>query len=352
MNTPKITIIFLCIFFIIINLSGISGCRGTLETKNPKILKLSGDLGVHDPVIIHQNDTYYVFCTGGGRGGVIPIRTSKDLHKWQLSGYVFERLPAWVNQEGISARDSWAPDISYYNGKYHLYYSVSSFGVNNSAIGLVTNKTLDPNSPDYKWEDQGLVVRSTPGETDWNAIDGNLVIKDKKNIWLCWGSFWSGIKMRRIDPETGKLSTEDTTLYSLCERERKGPQQTPPVEGAVEAPFIVRHGNYWYLFVSFDRCCQGARSTYKIMVGRSREVTGPYVDKEGKLMTKGGGSLVLQAKENAAIWAGPGHEAILQEPDGDYLVFHAYSIPDRGRSMLNISTIAWQDGWPHAAELE
>jgi len=341
--------------------SGISGCGTISEADKPKmisgfaeseVLELSGDLGVHDPVIIRKDDTYYVFCTGRARGwGIIPVRTSKDLRHWTLIGAVFERLPAWVSQEGIGARDAWAPDISYFNGKYHLYYSVSSFGSHNSAIGLVTNVTLDPNSPDYEWIDQGMVVRSND-EVDWNAIDGNIVVEDEENVWLSWGSFWSGIKMRRIDPATGKLPAKDTMLYSLCERERSGPHETPPVEGAVEAPFIVRHGKYWYLFVSFDFCCMGAESTYNIRVGRSKKVTGPYVDKKGVPMAKGGGSLVLQASQEAVKWAGPGHQAVLQEPEGDYLVFHAYSIPNRGRSMLNITKIVWEDGWPYVAELE
>jgi arabinan endo-1,5-alpha-L-arabinosidase len=315
------------------------------------MLKLEGQLGVHDPVIMREGDTYYIFSTGRGRGGIIPTKISKDLRNWKEIGCVFSSMPEWTRQEIPRSRDAWAPDISYFNGKYHLYYSVSSFGVNDSAIGLATNKTLDPNSPDYKWEDQGLVVRSASGETDWNAIDGNIAIEDANNIWLCWGSFWSGIKMRRIDPQTGKLSAKDTTLHSLCQRERSGSNQTPPSEGAVEAPFIIKHDKYWYLFVSFDFCCRGARSTYNVRVGRSREVTGPYFDKEDKSMVEGGGSVVIQAKENAVSWAGPGHQAVLQEPDGDYLVFHAYSIPNRGSSMLNISTMVWEEGWPKVAEL-
>ncbi len=346
MTAKRTPIIFCCFFVLIITLFVITGCSSTLETAAPEILGLEGDLGVHDPVIIRQDDTYYVFCTGRGGGGIIPIRTSKELRHWTISGCVFKELPAWVSQEGIRARDCWAPDISFYNGRYHLYYSVSTFGSQNSAIGLVSNISLDPNSPDYKWIDQGMVVRST-NEVNWNAIDGNLIIENEKNVWLCWGSFWGGIKMRRINPETGKFSNEDTTLYSLASRE-----QTSPTNGAIEAPFIIKHDKYWYLFVSFDRCCQGARSTYKIMVGRAQEVTGPYFDKEGKPMTEGGGTLVLQAVENAVKWAGPGHQAVLQEPKGDYLVFHAYSIPNRGRSMLNIATIVWEEGWPRVAQLE
>lgn len=313
------------------------------------MLELQGDLRVHDPVMMRQGDTFYIFCTGGGRrSGIIPIRCSKDLHNWQRCGSVFDRLPEWATQEIPEARGAWAPDISFFNGRYHIYYSVSTFGKNNSAIGLVTNKTLDPNSPDYKWEDQGRVLRSTEGRDDWNAIDGNLVLEGTDKAWLCWGSFWGGIKMRRIDRATGKFSREDTTLYSLASRPRAGAHQTPPTEGAIEAPFIVKHKDYWYLFVSFDFCCRGAKSTYKIMVGRAKSVTGPYVDREGKAMTKGGGTLVLEA--TTPDWRGPGHCAVVQDTSGDYLVFHAYH-GQTGRSELKISTIVWEDGWPKVSEL-
>lgn len=172
---------------------------------------------MHDTVLIKQDDTYYVF---GGRPGVgmIPVRTSKDLHHWTLSGYVFEKLPDWAIKEIPRARDPWAPDISYYNGKYHLYYSVSTFGSRNSAIGLATNLTLDPKSPKYKWVDEGMVLRSEQEKDDWNAIDPHLFIEDKHRVWLDWGSFWGGIKMKRIDPGTGKLSAKDTTVYSTARR--------------------------------------------------------------------------------------------------------------------------------------
>lgn len=330
-----------------------TGCCTTANSstqKVPKMLELQGDLRVHDPVMMRQGDTFYVFSTGGGRRrGIIPIRCSKDLHNWQRCGSVLDRLPEWATQEIPRARGAWAPDISFFNNRYHIYYSVSTFGRNNSAIGLVTNKTLDPNSPDYKWEDQGMVVRSREGETDWNAIDGNLVLEGKDKAWLCWGSFWGGIMMHRIDPKTGKFSDKDTTIYNLAARPRKSSHQTPPTEGAIEAPFIVKHKDYWYLFVSFDFCCRGARSTYRIMVGRSKKVTGPYVDKDGTAMTEGGGTELLAASEGGQ-WVGPGHCAVVQDISGDYLVFHTYH-GQTGRSELKISTIVWENGWPKVAEL-
>lgn len=343
------TVILLRCICLVGALAFASSCRARLATTEPEMLDLAGELWVHDPAIIRQGDTFYVFSTGGRRrGGILPIRQSKDLHRWVSCGSVFDRLPAWAAEEIPGTRGIWAPDISFFNGKYHLYYSVSTFGQNDSAIGLATNDTLDPDSPDYEWIDEGMVVRSRRGQDDWNAIDGNLVIESPSRIWLCWGSFWSGIKMKRVDPRTGKLSAEDTTLYALASRRNIGPLEGEAAPDAVEAPFLVKHGNYWYLFVSFDRCCQGVDSTYKIMAGRSKKVTGPYKDRQGRLMTEGAGSLVLQA--TTPNWRGPGHCAILQDVSGDYLVFHAYD-GRTGRAELKISTILWDQGWPRVAEL-
>ncbi len=326
----------------------ITGCSQSVAV-DPEMLELQGRLRVHDPVIIKEADTYYVFATGGRPGrGFIPVMTSPDMIHWEPGGNVFDELPEWAPIEIPGTRGIWAPDISYFNGLYHIYYSISTFGKNNSAIGLATNKTLNPESPDYEWIDHGMVVRSTSGIDDFNAIDANIAIEDKNNIWLSWGSFWGGIKMRKIDPETGMPSTEDTTVYSLCSRPRHGEQQTPPLQGAVEAPFIIKHGKYWYLFASFDLCCRGADSTYNIVVGRAKKITGPYVDKDGKSMLEGGGSVVIEA--TTPNWRGPGHCAVFSEKGTDYLVFHAYH-GETGRSELKISTLAWEKGWPMAAEL-
>jgi arabinan endo-1,5-alpha-L-arabinosidase len=312
-----------------------------------EMLSLEGDINpVHDPAVIKERNTYYVFCTGGRQGqGVIPVRTSTDMRTWKASGFVLESLPEWATQEIPMARNAWAPDISFYSGEYHLYYSVSSFGSRNSAIGLATTRTLDRESPDFKWIDRGMVVRSFQDKDDWNAIDPNLVIENPASVWLTWGSFWGGIKMRRVDPQTGKLSTTDITLHSLSSRPRE-----QPIGGSVEAPSIVRHGDYWYLFVSFDRCCRGAQSTYNVVVGRSREITGPYVDRAGKPMTEGGGTIVIEA--TTATWRGPGHQALLNDGGRDYMFFHAYFGEGRGRgSALQISTMIWEGGWPRVGAL-
>ena len=313
----------------------------------PEVLALTGDVApVHDPVVIREGRTYYLFSTGGRPGeGVLPIRTSRDMRHWTRSGFVFDALPAWARSEIPRARNAWAPDIARLNGRYHLYYSVSSFGSRNSAIGLATTPTLDPDDPAHRWRDEGMVLRSHEDRDDWNAIDPNLFIEDDRHVWLSWGSFWDGIKMRRVDPATGKLSTADATLHSLSRRSRE-----QPTGGSVEAPFIIRRGDAYYLFVSFDRCCRGADSTYKVMVGRSRTVTGPYVDRNGRSMLEGGGTIVVEAATDS--WRGAGHQAIFRDGDLDYLFFHAYFGPGRGRgSALQISTMVWEDGWPRVGRL-
>jgi arabinan endo-1,5-alpha-L-arabinosidase len=183
---------------------------------------------------------------------------------------------------------------------------------------------------------------------DFNAIDPNLVIEDRRNVWLCWGSFWGGIKMRRLDPETGKPSPTDPTLHTLASRPRSSPHQTPPVEGSIEAPTIVSRGGYWYLFASYDFCCRGTNSTYNVKVGRARNITGPYLDRTGKSLTEDGGTSVIGAA--TPNWRGAGHQTVFHDAGRDYLVFHAYD-GRTGQSRLQISTMVWEGGWPRVASL-
>jgi len=156
--------------------------------------------------------------------------------------------------------------------------------------------------------------------------------------------------MRRIDAATGKLAASDPTLYALASR-AKPENAEPPKPGlppnweAIEAPFIVRHRGFYYLFVSFDLCCRGIHSTYRIMVGRSHKVTGPYFDADNKQMLSGGGTQLLVGNTR---WLGPGGESILQKAGGNVMVFHAYDA-QTGRPALQVSTITWNGGWPHVA---
>ena len=298
-------------------------------------LEVTGDVdAVHDPVLIEEAGSFYLFSTGRG----IPIRCSDNLVNWSQCGAVFFGLPDWIREEVPAVGDLWAPDVSFFDGRYQVYYSASSFGDNRSAIGLATNPTLDPESPDYAWRDEGLVVKSEHSD-DWNAIDPNFVVDAGGQPWLAFGSFWSGIKLVELDPETRK-PVEDATLHALASRSSPG---------AVEAPFIVYREPYYYLFVSFDQCCQGVESTYNIRVGRSEGITGPYVDKEGVPMLEGGGTLL---KEGGARWKGTGHNAVFHHDGEDYLVYHAYDAEDHGRPYLRLEPLGWQDGWPRLGPLE
>jgi arabinan endo-1,5-alpha-L-arabinosidase len=322
-----------------------------LVAQEPRALPLSGDYPfTHDPSIAREGDTYYVFATTmKADEGQFPIRCSHDLLAWKLCGHVFDSIPAWIREASPSTRNLWAPDISYFEGKFHLYYAYSAFGVNTSGIALATNETLNPESPKYRWQDDGLVLKSTRAD-DYNAIDPNISFDKNGHPWLSFGSFWSGIKMRRIDAVTGKPSSADPKLYSLAARARPALPE-PPKPGlpadwqAIEAPFVVRHGDFYYLFVSFDLCCRGTRSNYRTMVGRAHRITGPYVDEQGKPMLEGGGTQLLAGNSR---WLGPGGESILQRPEGDIIVFHAYDAVT-GKPALQISTLTWKGGWPHAA---
>lgn len=322
-----------------------------LFAHDPVALKLSGDYaGTHDPSIAREGNHYYVFATGRAPGGgQFAIRCSENLTDWKHCGSVFDKMPDWIHQVSPKTRDLWAPDVSFFSGKYHLYYAFSSFGSNVSGIALATNETLDPNSPRYHWKDEGLVLQSTAAD-DFNAIDPNIVLDERGNPWLSFGSFWSGIKMRCLDAATGKLSTDDAQLYSLAARHKpENPEPTrpglPANWQAIEAPFIVHHGRYYYLFVSFDLCCRGIHSTYRTMVGRSKSVTGPYFGQGKRPMIDGGGIPLLIPNQR---WLGPGGESVLQRPEGDLIVFHGYDAIT-GKPALQISTLTWKHGWPHAA---
>lgn len=301
-----------------------------------------GDVYGHDPAIIEHEGIYYMFTTGRGVG----VRRSADLVRWENVGTVFAELPAWTREAVPAVRGSlWAPDISYFSGRYHLYYSVSSFGSQRSAIGLATSRTLDPADAAYGWEDHGPVVRSYPGVSTFNAIDPNLALDADGQPWLSWGSFWGGIKMRQVNPATGLLSESDTTLYSLAARRGTEANMGPDNDQSIEAPFIVRRGDYYYLFASYDMCCRGVRSTYNIRVGRSEAITGPYLDERGELMTRGGGDVVLAS---AGRVRGPGHNSVLVRGDEYFLVHHMYDSEDQGRSRIQIRPIMWIDDWPAA----
>jgi arabinan endo-1,5-alpha-L-arabinosidase len=313
----------------------LSSAAPLAQTQKSLLPDLQGDIrGVHDPSILKERGTYYVFSTRDG----IKIRCSADLTHWKQCGEVFSQLPSWAVNDVPGLKGLWAPDVSFFNGRYHVYYSASTFGSNRSRIGLATNSTLNPASDGYRWVDEGEVIGSEASD-DWNAIDPNVVLDAKGTPWLSFGSFWSGIKLRKLNPATGKLSSEDQKLYSIASRPR-----TKVLPGAIEAPAIYRRNGYYYLFVSFDFCCRGKDSTYNVRVGRSRQVTGPYVDRTGKSMMEGGGTIIVAGEGR---WRGPGHCAVFRDNGGEKLVYHAYDAEMDGAPTLRIEPLVWDsEGWP------
>lgn len=301
----------------------------------------STDISVHDPVMAKHGDTYYIFCTGMG----ISVFSSTDMKSWTREEPVFSQAPEWTQSVVPGFRGHiWAPDISFYDGKYYLYYSVSAFAKNTSAIGLVTNTTLDPRDPNFKWEDQGIVVQSVPNRDLWNAIDPNLVTDEDGYPWLTFGSFWEGLKMFKLVPNRKEMA-EPEEWYTVAKRSRSDfIDDKDPGDAALEAPFVFKKDDWYYLFVSWDYCCRGENSTYKVVVGRSKNVMGPFFDKDGKSMAEGGGSLVIEGDKN---WAGVGHNSAYTFDGKDYFVFHAYDMADNGRSKLKIADMTWDaNGWP------
>jgi len=295
--------------------------------------------GAPDPTGVAVTDAngetvYYVAATGRG----VQLLRSTDLVRWTPIGPVFDRpVPEWAAKAVPGTEGIWAPDLSAHGGRYYLYYSVSTFGSQRSVIGVAVNRTLDPSSPHYRWEDRGLVLESSKETSDHNAIDPALFV-DQEGRWrLFWGLHWTGLKVVDLDPSTGKPVPGAPILAVAARPDTKS--------GAIEAPFVTFHGGYYYLFVSWDGCCDGAKSTYKVMVGRSRAATGPYVDATGKPMLEGGGTLVLQGDER---WRGPGHNGLLTVGDRQYMVHHTYDVQHLdAQRILQVRPLTWtKDGWP------
>jgi arabinan endo-1,5-alpha-L-arabinosidase len=306
-------------------------------------LPLTGDISpVHDPTLVMEGGSAHLFSTSqvGQAPGLIHWRTSTDLLNWTRNGAVFTEMPAWASEEVPGTRGIWAPDISYVNGEFRLYYSVSRFGQNDSAIGLAVTKTLVRSDPRFGWVDRGLVFRSEPRD-DFNAIDPDLLVDGTGRHWLSFGSFWTGIKLIELDPMTGKPAGDDPRMYDLARRSSPG---------AIEAPTMIERNGWFYLFASFEFCCRGVDSTYYTVVGRAESPTGPFRDAEGRSMNEGGGRIFLHGDlDPTRRWIGPGHPAILSMGGADFVAYHAYDRNAAGRPTLRIQRVAWsEDGWPVA----
>lgn len=294
-------------------------------------MELLGDIQhVHDPALIAHEGKWHLFSTGNG----IPYRTSDDGVRWKYIREVFDDVPAWGKEAVPGVRNPWAPDISYRDGRFWLYYSLSTFGSQHSAIGLATNAT--PDSP--HWRDEGLVFASKRGDP-YNAIDPNVFQEKSGRLWLTFGSFWKGLFTVELNPKTGK-PLAGTTPRCLAAR---------PEGTAIEAAFLMERDGWVYLFAAADFCCRGAKSTYKTIVGRARSVEGPFVDKAGVPLTDGGGTVLTLAGPR---WRGPGHPGVVRVGKDDWLAVHAYDAQSNGIPTLRLEKLRWKGGWPERVVLE
>ena len=294
---------------------------------------LEGAIDIHDPSTVAVcNGNYYVFGTGRG----ISVLTSSNGFNWQHGGKVFDRIPDSVKQfvPQNDGQGVWAPDIIKLDGEYFLYYSISFWGQYISAVGLLTNPTLDPNAPNFKWTDRGMVVHSSEGE-DLNAIDPGVIHAPDGTLWICYGSYHGNIELVELNPKTGLRIATNSPVTIIANQS--------------EAADIIFHDRNYFLFVNHNGCCQGTNSTYNIRVGRSPKITGPYFDRFGEPMTQGGGSLFL-ASENTHI--GPGHFGLLLDDGVEKFSCHYEAeLGHAGRSILDIRPLLWTvDGWPLPGE--
>ena len=297
-------------------------------------LALSGQTFIHDPSsIVKEGARFYIFATGPG----IRTKSSPDLINWTPGNSVFDAPPAWTTNAvpGFNGY-VWAPDIVRVNGKFFLYYSVSTWGKKTSAIGLATNVTLDDTATNFLWRDGGEVIHST-SQSAFNTIDPSALLDTDGKLWLAFGSYWQGIFLTELNPQTGKCFTTNAPLFQLAWNH------------SIEAACLTRHADFYYLFVNWGECCKGTNSTYEVRMGRAEKITGPYLDRAGKNLVDGGGSSFLKSHGR---FIGPGHIGILLDHETTWFSYHYYDAEIWGRSRLALGKINWSDGWPVAVNDE
>ena len=295
----------------LVSMSGVASAQSSTSR--------SGKPFIHDPSTIMLCDgKYYTFGTGGG--GLI----SED--GWLWSG------------GAVRPGGGAAPDAIKIGDRYLIAYSATGGGLGGGHAGRVLtmwNKTLDPNSPDFKYTEP-IEVASSLVDEDCDAIDAGLLLDPTDGrLWLTYGTYFGFIRLVELDPATGARV-----------------EGNEPVNVAIdcEATTLMYRNGWYYLLGTHGTCCDGANSTYNIVVGRSRKVTGPYLDNVGRDMLRGGGKMVLAAHDRVT---GPGHFGRYIEEEGvEKMSCHFEADLDRsGRSVLGIRPLLWKNDWPVAGEL-
>jgi len=273
---------------------------------------------IHDPSTIAQSDgKYYTFGTGGG--GLI----SDDGWTW--------------NGGAVRPGGGAAPDILKIGDRYLVTYGATGgglFGGHNGKILTMWNKTLDPKSPAFKYSDP-IVVASSDGIEDNDAIDPSLLLDPTTGkLWLTYGTYFGYIRLVELDPKTGKRVEGNKALNIAID---------------CEATDLIYRDGWYYLLGTHGTCCDGPNSTYNIVVGRSKKVTGPYVDNTDREMLKGGGKLVVAAGDRLI---GPGHfgRTVLGDGIEKMSCHYEADLDQGGRSVLGIRPLLWKNGWPVAGD--
>jgi arabinan endo-1,5-alpha-L-arabinosidase len=297
-------------------------------------LPASGVTSAFDPSTLQQfGDQYTYFADGQG----IISRWSYNMEQWANGPVVFSTIPAWTETAvpGFTGY-FWAPDVAYFDGLYHLYYAVSTFGSQVSAIGMATNPTLNFNDfADYKWTDQGPMVESS-SNTPYNAIDPSILQDTNGSIWMSFGSYFSGIYLTKLDPTTGKPISSAVQQIAASSQ--------VPGQSAIEASYLYHEGSYYYLFVNYGTCCDGVDSTYNVRMGRASSVNGPYLDENGVPMTDGGGTTFLETQGN---YIGPGQVGIMAQGSDYWLSYFYHDGNNDGTGTFAVQQMYWTDqGWP------
>lgn len=307
-------------------------CQATFNGERPAPLTLSGNTFAHDPTMIKAGDTYYRFWTGD----YVPSAKSTDLRNWVNAPSVYdEQYPNWVSQWRSEHPDNtfnfpWAPDVSYFGGKYHLYSSFSAFfGRNSSCITHLSTTDLAAG----EWTDHGPVICSESGDA-FNAIDADVGFTAEGAPYLAFGSFWDGIFAFALDDAGNRVGSDVTRLAWASE---------------IEAPVLFYRCGFYYLFVSHGLCCPGENRsigdlTYRVVVGRSENILGPYVDRDGVALLDGGGTVVVQGDH--VTYAAAGHGDVLVDGETVYHLYHAYRQSDAGAELRIVQLPFDSDGWP------
>jgi arabinan endo-1,5-alpha-L-arabinosidase len=305
---------------------------GVWDGSTPEVLTLSGDTFAHDPTIVEANGVFYRFWTGN----YIPSATSTDLRSWRSAPSVYGgAYPTWSTDwlagiPGQTFNFPWAPDASYFGGQYHIYSAFSAiFGDNISCITHLT--TSDP--AQGGWTDHGPVI-CTDGSERYNAIDADVGVDDAGNPWLAFGSFWDGIMAFQLNPDGSRAGTDMTRLAWASQ---------------IEAPVLFHRCGYYYLFVTWGLCCPGAgrtidQLTYRVAVGRSTSILGPYYDRAGVAMLDGGGTLLVEG--DGVNFAAAGHSDVVVYGDTIYHFYHAYRQSDGSATLRVVELPFDSEGWP------